>query len=115
MSVHSTWSLRNLYLYLVCLITLIMVIFSSVNLVRSVIELAYPDPGYYFAVPISPDVKTPIDQAQLEQQQRDNQRQQATRNSVLSLVGSGTMLLVAGPLWIYHWRKIERKTSNATP
>ena len=113
MSVSSAWSLRNLYLYLVCLITLVIVIFSSVNLVRAVIELAYPDPGYYMAVPVEPDGKTTVDQAQLDQQQK-NQRQQATRNSVLSLVSSGTLLLVAGPLWIYHWRKIERKTGNAT-
>ena len=114
MSVSSAWSLRNLYLYLVCLITLVIVIFSSVNLVRAVIELAYPDPGYYMSVPVSPDGKTPVDQAQLELQQKSH-RQQTTRYSVLSLVSSGTLLLVAGPLWIYHWRKIERKPNNTTP
>ena len=114
MSVSSTWSLRNLYLYLVCLITLVIVIFASVNLVRAVIELAYPDPGYYITVPVSPDGKPSADRSELELQQK-NQLQQTTRYSVLSLVSSGTLLLVAGPLWIFHWRKIERKPSNATP
>jgi hypothetical protein len=113
MTTQSTWSLRNLYLYLVCLITLIMVIFSSVNLVRAVIELTYPDPGYFVAVPVTADGKPSTDQAEIEKQQRDMQRQQNTRYAVLNLVGSGTMLLVAGPLWIYHWRKIERKASTA--
>ena len=114
MSVSSAWSLRDLYLYLVCLITLVIVIFASVNLVRAVIELAYPDPGYYITVPVTPDGKPTADKAELELQQK-NQIQQTTRYSVLSLVSSGTLLLVAGPLWIYHWRKIERKTTNATP
>jgi hypothetical protein len=115
MNTQNTWSLRNLYLYLVCLITLIMVIFSAVNVVRAVIDLAYPDPGYYMPVPVAPDGKpSSSDQAQIQQQQQDIQRQQTTRNAVLSLVGSGTMLLLAGPLWIYHWRKIERKPSGVT-
>jgi hypothetical protein len=111
MNTQNAWSLRNLYLYLVCLITLVIVIFSSVNLVRAVIELAYPDPGYYIAMPAAPDGKTSFDQAQVQQQQ-ESQQKQTTRNSVLGLVSSGTLLLVAGPLWIYHWRKIERKVNN---
>jgi hypothetical protein len=28
---------------------------------------------------------------------------------VLSLVGNGAMLLLAGPLYLYHWRKIEHE------
>jgi hypothetical protein len=99
MSVSSAWSLRNLYLYLVCLITLVIVIFASVNLVRAVVELAYPDPGYYITVPVSPDGKPTADRADLEMQQK-YQIQQAIRSSVLSLVSSGMLLLVAEPLWI---------------
>jgi hypothetical protein len=47
MAARDRFSLRNLYLYLVCLITLIIVIFSAVSLVRGAVELAYPDPNYY--------------------------------------------------------------------
>lgn len=113
MSVSNAWSLRNLYLYLVCLITLVIVIFASVNLVRAVVELVYPDPGYYITVPMSTDGKPTADKAELELQQK-SQIEQTTRYSVLSLVSSGMLLLVAGPLWIYHWRKIERKPSSTT-
>jgi hypothetical protein len=112
MTVRSTWSLRSLYLYAVCLITLVMVIFSAVGFVRAVVSLVYPDPGYYATIPIAPDGKglaDPAQYAQEQQKQQENQRQQATRQAVLSLVGNGAMLLLAGPLYLYHWRKIEHE------
>ncbi|MBV1856072.1 hypothetical protein [Catellatospora tritici] len=102
MSIGDRMTLRNLYLYLVCLITLIISIFAAVSLVRGTVELLYPDPGYgYYGVP---DNKiSPEEQQRLEQQAKDSQR----RNSVLGLVSSGTMLLIAVPVYIYHWRRIQ--------
>ena len=106
MVAKNAWSLRNMYLYLVCLITLVMVIFSAVGLVRSLVSLAYPDPGWYMAVPKSPEGVPQVDPAEAARQQ-ENQRQQAERQAVISAVGNGAMLLLAGPLYAYHWRKIE--------
>lgn len=100
----SRWSLRNIYLYLVCLITLIMVIVAAVNAVRATVELIYPDPGYYYAEPIKGD-EGPT-QEEIEKQ-NEMQLAQSRRQAVLSLVGSAAMLLIAGPLYMYHWRKIE--------
>ena len=34
---------------------------------------------------------------------RDSER----RYTVLELVGSGATLLIAGPLYIYHWRRVQ--------
>ncbi|MCE5191778.1 MAG: DUF5671 domain-containing protein [Actinomycetia bacterium] len=100
------WSLRNIYLYLVCLITLMMVIFSVVNIVRSTVELIYPDPGYMYEVPAEKGGTSGLSQAQIDQQNMA-QAQQSKRQAVLGLVGGAAMLVVAGPLYIYHWRKIE--------
>jgi len=47
-TVHERFTLRNMYLYLVCLITLVISIFAAVQVVRNVVELAYPSPGGYF-------------------------------------------------------------------
>lgn len=107
------WSLRNIYLYLVCLITLIMVIFSVVNLVRSTVELVYPDPGYYYDVPIEKGGTSEMTQEQIDKQ-NEIQRQQSQRQAILSLVGSVAMLAVAGPLYVYHWRKIEGEHTEPT-
>jgi hypothetical protein len=100
------WSLRNIYLYLVCLITLIMVIVATVGLVRSTVELVYPDPGYYYSAPIDKGGTDERTQEDIDAE-RTSQLEQSRRQAILNLVGNAAMLLVAGPLYIYHWRKIE--------
>lgn len=101
------WSLRNIYLYLVCLITLIMVIVAAVGLVRSAVELAYPDP-YSYGISKPLDEKGQATMTDEEwQAEQDAQRKSAQRYAILDLVGNGAMLLIAGPLYVYHWRKIE--------
>ena len=104
MAVQERLSLRNVYLYLVCLVTLVISIFAAVSLVRSTVELAYPDPGYYAYEPKDPSVNQ-AEQQRRDQAARDSQRRQA----ILSVVGSGTLLLIAGPLYIYHWRSVQRE------
>lgn len=111
MSYKSMWSLRNIYLYIVCLITLVMVIFSTVNLVKALVEIVYPEPesiGYVVRVPQSPAAEPKIEEERLQEQQ-EIQKRRSSRRAVLNMVGSATMLLLAGPLYVYHWRKIERE------
>lgn len=107
----SRWSLRNIYLYLVCLITLIMVIVAAVGLVRGVVSLVYPDPGYSYDVPAEKGGTSARTQADIEAERKSAQ-EQSRRQAVLELVGNGAMLLVAGPLYVYHWRKIEIEHSD---
>ena len=122
MSDRSTWSPRNIYLYTVCLITLVIAIFATVNLVRAAVELVYPEPEprlYEVPMPIrAPGAEAPaapeVSEQQLEEQ-RETQRQWSIRRSILNLVGSITMLLVALPLYVYHWRKIETEPAAGTP
>ncbi|HEX5594943.1 MAG TPA: hypothetical protein VFX61_02820 [Micromonosporaceae bacterium] len=105
MAIQDRVSLRNIYLYLVCLVTLVISIFAAVNVVRASVELAYPDPTYHAVV--EPPSKVPgvteEEQRRYQQTVRDAQR----RQSVLSLVGSATLLLIAGPVYLYHWRRVQ--------
>ena len=99
-------TLRNVYLYLVCLITLVVSLFAAVSLVRSSVGVFYPDPGYYgyYPDPASPDGGPSEEEvARQEELAKDSQR----RQEVLSLVGSATTLLIAGPLYVYHWRRVQ--------
>lgn len=104
MAIQERLTLRNLYLYLVCLITLVMSIFAAVSLVRGVVELLYPDPGYYGYAGKEPGAG-PEEQQRQSDAARDSQRRQA----VLGLVGSGTLLLIAGPVYVSHWRRVQRE------
>jgi hypothetical protein len=104
MAAQDRLTLRNVYLYLVCLITLVVSIFAAVQLVRSVVGLVYPDPGGYYGPP--EPAGRGMSQAELERQEelaRESQR----RQEILGLVGSATTLLITGPLYLYHWRRVQ--------
>jgi hypothetical protein len=103
MATTDRFSLRNIYLYLVCFVTLLIAIFAAVNLVRSTVELAYPDPYYYGPVIERDGGIDPAEQERQERAARDSQR----RNAILGLVTSGTFLLIAVPVYGYHWRRIQ--------
>lgn len=106
MSVHDRLTLRSAYLYLVCLVTLVLAVFAAVNLVRDGVRLAYPDPGLYaLEVAHGPDGGAASEEELARQRELalDSQRHQA----VLGLVGSGAMLLIAGPVYLYHWRRVQ--------
>ncbi len=104
MAVQDRLTLRNAYLYLVCLITLVVSLFAAVSLVRSAVGIFYPDPGYYGYYEAPPGEE--ISDEQIARQQELGERSQQ-RQEVLSLVGSATTLLIAGPLYLYHWRRVQ--------
>jgi hypothetical protein len=87
---------RSLYLYAVCLITLMVCLFSLVSLIRSGINVAYPDPAYIDPYNPTPKVDSAVVAAQLEDQNR--------RQAVKSMIDALTTLIIAGPLYVYHWR-----------
>ena len=113
---NITWSPRRIYLYVVCLITLVMMIVAAVSLARAIVELAYPEPGFVYSIRVPVPGESPaapeVDEKQL-QEQREAQRRSAQRRAVISLVGNATMLLVAGPLYAYHWRTIQRGSAHS--
>lgn len=87
---------RSLYLYAVCLITLMVCLFSLVSLIRSGINAVYPDPAYVDPYATKPQVNSAVIAAQVKDQ---NQRQ-----AIKSMVDAVTTLVIAGPLYVYHWR-----------
>lgn len=109
MAAQERLTLRNVYLYLVCLITLVVSIFAAVQLVRSAVGLAYPDPGYYGYYGYPPPADGSGEQFSDEELRRQEEaaRDSQRRQEVLGLVGSATTLAIAGPLYLYHWRRVQ--------
>lgn len=87
---------RSLYLYAVCLITLMVCLFSLVSLIRNGVNVVYPDPAYVDPYASAPKVDSTVVAAQVKDQ---NQRQ-----AVKSMIDAVTTLIIAGPLYVYHWR-----------
>ncbi|MDI6713340.1 MAG: hypothetical protein QMD96_08890 [Anaerosomatales bacterium] len=108
----SRWSLRNIYLYLVCLITLIMVIVGAVGVIRSGVELLYPEPTATMEpLPKDDSGKPVMDEEQWKQQQAVA-KESSRRWAILNLVGNVALVIIAGPIYVYHWRKIEEEKSE---
>lgn len=116
MSATDRANLRSVYLYLICLVTLVISIFAAVSVVRNAVELVYPDPGYYGYEPAyGPDGRVePLDEQ--ERERREQQAEESQRRSaVVGLVGSGSMLLIAGPVYLYHWRRVQAEQNGSRP
>lgn len=97
---HAGIDWRSLYLYAVCLITLMVVLFSTVALINSIMNAVFPDPAYIdiYAKPEN----TPSAEL-LAQQERDNQIR-----AIKSIFTSLTTVAIAAPLYLYHWRQTKK-------
>ena len=114
MPAQDRLTLRNVYLYLVCLITVVVALFAAVSLVRGIVALAYPDPGaygYYGPGYYPPEPGMEGEGTRIPDEERERQEQlaedSARRQALLDVVGSGTTLLIAAPLYLYHWRRVQ--------
>ena len=98
--VHPGVDWRSLYLYAVCLITLLVVLFSTVALINAIMNSIIPDPGYidvYAKAENMPSVE-------LLAQQEENNQLTALKNIFTSFV----TIAIAGPLYLYHWRQTNK-------
>ena len=91
---------RSLYLYAVCLITLLVVLFSTVALINAIMNAVFPDPAYIdvYANPES------APSAELLAQQEENNQIQAIKN----IFSTFTTIAIAAPLYLYHWRQTKK-------
>ena len=97
---------RSLYLYAVCLICIITIIFTTFSLVDNVMRLVYPNPAYldpYMSQPMKVDVEL------LKQQQAQTE----FRTGITGLIGNITAFLVVIPLFLVHWRLANKKPNKS--
>jgi hypothetical protein len=91
---------RSLYLYAVCLITLLVVLFSTVALINAIMNAVFPDPAFVdvYANPES------APSADLLAQQEENNQIRAIKN----IFSTFTTIAIAAPLYLYHWRQTKK-------
>ncbi len=97
---HDRVDWRSLYLYAVCLITLLVVLFSIVSLINAIMNAVFPDPAY---IDLYSKPETQPSAALLDQQERNNQIQAVKR-----IFTSFITIAVAAPLYLYHWRQTKK-------
>ena len=97
---HMGIAWRSLYLYAVCLITLLVVLFSTVAHTNAIMNAVFPDPAYIdlYAKPEN------APSAALLAQQEENNQIQAIKN----IFSTFTTIAIAAPLYLYHWRQTKK-------
>ena len=97
---HSGIDWRSLYLYAVCLITLLVVLFSTVALINAIMNAVFPDPAYVDIYAKPENAPT----AKLLAQQEENNQIRAIKD-IFSTI---TTIAIATPLYLYHWRQTKK-------
>ncbi|WP_034429220.1 hypothetical protein [Caldisalinibacter kiritimatiensis] len=116
------FNLRSLYLYLVCLITLIIFIVSLIQTVDNLMDVVLVNDGYIQTYEIykekyrnrgdNPETVYSKTEEEIQKEydayvEREQDRQK--RMNIKGLVSSISAALIAGAFWIYHWRKVQKE------
>ena len=92
----------SLYIYAVCLVTLLTCLFSLVSVVRGIVDALWPDPGYFDPYSV------PKDSALSPDQIKENLTENNQRQALKGIVNSLTTFIIAGPIYFMHWRLAKR-------
>lgn len=112
--------IRIVYLYLVCAITMVMVIIAGVQAVRIGLDtyvFKIDTPRYWYNECIDPkssidgrtvEERTPEEQAECEKRAAEKAYEQLVQERKHDISWALSMLLVASPLYLYHWRVVQK-------
>ena len=120
----KSWNIKNLYLYLLCLVTLSLFVGGAISAANNAVQLILPDkPNIpltqaYFHEYREPGVEAafePLPLAELEEiraeQEREHHHNQGwTRRSLLNSIA---LMIIAAPFYLYHWKQIKPNTFKA--
>ncbi len=114
------WSIHQIYFYLVCFVTLIMVISGITSVVRAGIQIVIPIPDSersYFDRPMveleryQANSALPKEVIEEEAARREAFNQSQNKSAAyygpwLMVINGLIQILVAVPVYLYHWRRI---------
>jgi hypothetical protein len=114
----KSWSVKNLYFYLVCLVTLFLFVGGAISAINSAMQLALPDkpnvsltyvyyPEYKEGAPqpvFNPPSREELERKRTEQEQMDLYYQSYTKRSLLNAIA---LMIIAAPFYLYHWKQVK--------
>jgi len=104
-------NIRLIYLYLFSFVGLLVVVIGSVQLVNLGMKVfVFPQSDRYeYAVPMMPEGEN--QKTDMKQMQEQAAREQK-RNRQRDLSNSLAMIVVGLPLYLYHWKTIQRENKK---
>lgn len=110
------FNIRLIYLYLFSFVGLITFVIGCTRLVDMGLKVyIFKNADMYGVYPqskmtLSPDDKRTPEQIQEEQREQERfQIEESKRNRQREVSSALAMILVGGPLYLYHWRSIQKE------
>lgn len=114
------WSIKNLYFYLVCLVTLFLFVGGAISTINSAMQMALPEkPNMPIVHTYYPEYKSETNQAEFdpppleelekrraEQEQSDRYYQGYAKRSLLNSIA---LMIISAPFYLYHWKRVKPK------
>jgi hypothetical protein len=116
--VAKSWSIKNLYFYMVCLVTLFLFVGGAISSINNAMQLVLPDKpnvpliyAYYpeyKGEPAQPVFDPPsleeLEKRRTEQEKADVYHQGYTKRSLLNSIA---LMIIAAPFYLYHWKQVK--------
>lgn len=109
------FNIRLIYLYLFSFVGLIVFVIGCVRLVDLGLKVVvFNNADIYVSYPIAPykDVNDPRTRGEIiieNELQQKAQLEESKRNRQREISSSLAMILVGAPLYLYHWRSIQKE------
>lgn len=113
--------IKKIYLYLVSVIALVIMVIGGIILINMALKtwvFTKADNNFYLDTyrcsqattePTTEKPVTPTCTAEQEEKQRKEQEEQKTANKQRDAAQATAMILVATPVWYFHWRLAKRE------
>ncbi len=113
-----SWGIKNLYFYLVCLVTLFLFVGGAISAINNAAQLILPDrPNIsltesYFREYREHGAETAFDPPPLEELEKIRAEQEREFRHFQgwarrSLLNSVALMIIAAPFYFYHWKQVK--------
>ena len=103
--------LRNVYLYLVSFVSLMMILMGVIFTVQNITDVVFPT-NYYEMPPIEKTGGLSVEEQKVYSENQKRYEENRGMESKKNVAKSIAVVVVALPTFAYHWRKVEKEKNE---
>lgn len=114
----KSWSIKNLYFYLVCLVTLFLFVGGAISAINSAVQLTVTDepniplfhvyyPEYRGAEEDPVFDPPPIDELEQRREAQEKMYEGHQSWTWRRMLNSIALMIISLPFYLYHWRQVK--------
>lgn len=101
--------LRNVYLYLVSFTALMLIVGGLIFTVQNITDVLFPTNYSYEPIPLEKTADITAEDKKIMEENRLKMEENRKTDSKKNVAKSVAVVIVALPVFFYHWRKIEKE------